>query len=225
MVGVLHTWTRELRDPPHVPDRVPGGGLTAEDRWLPARPDCLVHIQPRSVLCRAKFRDARHQTDLVPRVDAPVWNTDGVVHCEPVGRGAEACRSRAPDIVRVAISHHRLLTRQAGYVTCQDKESATDQVNTWTRPAEALMRRLLPHGWPARCITVRYDGVLSPTNRHVLTRARALLGAGTVDAETTGHHRPPLEPTAARALPRCPTCGSTWIRVQTLRPQGRSPPR
>jgi hypothetical protein len=58
----------------------------------------------------------------------------------------------------------------------------------------------------------------------VLTRARELLGAGTVEADTTGHHRHPIDPTDARALPRCPTCGSTLILVQTLRPQGRSPP-
>lgn len=224
MVGVLHPWTRDLRSHPHVHDIAPGGGLTADDRWLPSRPDVLVHITPLSVLFRAKFRDARHTTDLFPLVDAQGWNTDGVVHCAPVGRGAEALRYLAPDILRGAISNHRILTRQEGYVTCQDKASATDPVKPWTLPAEACIRRFRPHVLPARCIKVRYDGLLSPTNRHVLTRARELLGAGTVEADTTGHHRHPIEPTEARALPRCPTCASTLIRVQTRRPQGRSPP-
>jgi len=224
MVGVLHTWTRALRYHPHVQYIVPGGGLTADDRWLPSRPDFLVHIKPLSVLFRAKFRDARHKTDLVPLVDAQVWNKDWVVHCEPVGRGAEAFRYLAPSIFRVAISNNRIRTLQEGRVTFQDKESATNQVNTCTLPAEECMRRFLQHVLPARCIKVRYDGLLSPTNRHVLTRARELLGAGTVEADTTGHHRHPIDPTEARALPRCPTCGSTLIRVQTLRPQGRSPP-
>jgi hypothetical protein len=224
MVGVLHTGTRDRRSPPHVHDIAPGGGLTADDRWLPSRPDVLVHITPLSVLFRAKFRDARHKTALFPLVEAQVWNTDGVVHCAPGGRGAEACRSLAPYSFRGAISHNRILTLQEGYVTCQSKESATDQVKTWTLPAEACIRRFLPHVLPARFLKVRYDGLLSPTNRHVLTRARELLGAGTVDADTTGHHRHPIEPTEARALPRCPTCGSTLILVQTRRPQGRSPP-
>lgn len=224
MVGVLQTWTRDLRYHPQVHDIVPGGGLTADDRWLPSRPDFLVHIKPLSVLCRTTFRDARHKTDLFPLVDAQVWNKDWVVHCEPVGRGAEAFRSLAPYSFRVAISHNRILTRQEGHVTLQDKESATDQVNPCTLPAAECMRRFLQHVLPARFIKVRYDGWLRPTNRHVLTRARALLGAGTVEADTTGHHRPPIDPTDARALPRCPTCGRTLIRVQTLRPQGRSPP-
>ena len=224
MVGGLQTWTRDLRDHPHVPYRVPGGGLTADDRWLPSRPDVLVHIKPLSVRFRATFRDARHTTDLGPRVEAPVWTKEWVVHCEPVGRGAEAFRSLAPDIFRVAISNNRRLTRQEGYVTVQSKDSATDQVTPCTLPAAECMRRFLPHVLPARFITVRYDGLLSPTNRHGLTRASERLGAGPVEADTTGHHRPPIEPTEARALPRCPTCGSTWSLVQTLRPQGRSPP-
>jgi Putative transposase/Transposase zinc-binding domain len=224
MVGVLHPWTRDLRYHPHVHDIVPGGGLTADDRWLPSRPDFLVHVKPLSVLFRATFRDALHKTDLFPLVDAPVWHKDWVVHCEPVGHGAEAFRYLAPYIFRVAISHNRILTLQEGAVTFQDKESATDPVNTCTLPAEECIRRFLQHVLPARFLKVRYDGLLSPTNRQVLTRARERLGAGTAEAETTGHHRYPIEPPDARALPRCPRCGSTLILVQTLRPQGRSPP-
>jgi Putative transposase len=177
------------------------------------------------VLFRAKFRDHLQKTDLFPFVDAQVWHKDWGVHCEPVGRGEEAFRYLAPYIFWVAISHNRILTLQEGDVTFQHKDSATNQVTTCTLPAEEFMRRFLQHVLPARFIKVRYYGLLSPTNRHVLHRARELRGAGTVDADTTGHHRDRIEPTAARALPRCPTCGSPLIRVQTLRPQGRSPPR
>jgi hypothetical protein len=225
MGGVRHTWTRDRRDHPPVHDLVPGGGLTADGRWLPSRHDCLVHVQPWSGLFRAQCRDHRHKTDLCPCVEAPVWNQDGVGHGAPVGRGEDALRSLAPDILRVASSHHRLLTRPAGHVTVQDKDAATDQVNPWTLPAEACMRRVLQHVRPARCLQVRYDGVLRPTNRPGLHRARARRGADPVDAETPGRHRARIEPTAARARPRGPTCGRTVRRVHTLRPQGRSPPR
>jgi len=132
MVGGLHTWTRALRYHPPGHDLVPGGGLTAADRGLPARPASLGHVQPLSGLFRAKCRDARHQTDLCPLVDAPVWHQDGVVHGAPVGRGAEAFRYLAPDLFRVALSNNRLLTRQEGHVTVQDQASATDQVTPWT---------------------------------------------------------------------------------------------
>ena len=35
MVGVLHTWTRDLRYHPHVHDIVTGGGLAGNGRWRP----------------------------------------------------------------------------------------------------------------------------------------------------------------------------------------------
>ena len=78
MVGVLHTWTRDRRYHPHVHYRVPGGELSADDRWLPSRSDVLVHVKPLSVLFRAKFQDALLKTDLFPLVDAQVWNKDWV---------------------------------------------------------------------------------------------------------------------------------------------------
>jgi hypothetical protein len=224
MVGGLHPWPRARRDPPPGHSRVPGGGRTAADRGLLSRPALLGHLKPLSGLCRATFRAARPQTALFPRVEAPVWTKDGVVHWEPVGRGAEACRYLAPDSLRGALSHHRSLTRHEGHVTLQSKASATAQVNTGTLPAEALMRRCRPHVRPASFIQGRDDGVRSPTTRQVRTRARERRGAGTGDAEPTGHHRHPIEPPEARALPRGPTCGSTLILVQTRRPQGRSPP-
>ena len=35
LVGVLHTWTRDLRYHPHVHYIVTGGGLAGDGRWLP----------------------------------------------------------------------------------------------------------------------------------------------------------------------------------------------
>jgi hypothetical protein len=224
MVGVLHTWTRDLRYHPHVHYIVPGGGLTADGRWLPSRQDFLVPVKPLSVLFRAKFRDALQKTDLFPLVDEQVWHKDWVVHCEPVGHGEEAFRYLAPYIFRVAISNNRILTLQEGAVTFQYKESATDEVKRCTLPAVEFIRRFLQHVLPARFIKVRYYGLLSPTNRHLLNTARELLGTDTVEADSTGHHRDRIEPTDAPAMPRCPTCGSPLILVQTLRPKGRSPP-
>ena len=224
MVGVLPTWPRDRRDPPHVHDSVPGGGLTADGRWLPSRRDVLVPVKPLAVLFRAKCRAALPTTDLFPLGDEQVWPKDWVVHCEPVGHGEAACRSLAPSIFRVAIRHNRIRTWQAGDVTFPSQESATDEGTICTRPAVECMRRFRQHVRPARVIKVRDDGLLSPTNRQVRNTARALLGTGTVEADSTAHHRARREPTAAPSLPRCPMCGSPLRLGQTLRPKGRSPP-
>jgi hypothetical protein len=102
-----------------VHDLVAGGGLSAEDTWLPSRHDVLVHVTPLSVLFRAKFRDHLQKTELFPRVDAHVWHKDWVVHCKPVGSGAAAFRYLAPDIFRVAISNKHIRTLEDGHITFQ----------------------------------------------------------------------------------------------------------
>jgi hypothetical protein len=224
MAGVLHTWTRDRRSHPHAHSIVPGGGRTADGRWLPPRQDFRVPVTPLSALFRAKCRDARHKTALCPRIDAQVWPKDWVVHWEPVGHGAEACRDLAPDSFRVAIRNNRILTWPAGSVTLPDTEAAAAEVTSGPLPAGECMRRFRQPVLPARCITVRDDGLLRPTTRHVLNPARALLDPGTVEADSTGHHRDRREPTEAPSMPRCPTCGRPVILGQTLRPTGRSPP-
>jgi hypothetical protein len=170
MVGVLQTWTRDLRYHPHVHDIVAGGGRSAEDTWLPSRQDFLVHVTPLSMLFRAKFRDHLKKTELFPLVDAHVGHKDWVVHCKPVGSGAEAFRYLAPYIFRVAIRNKHLLKLEDGHVTFQYKDSATHQTPSTTVPAQEFIRRFLQHVLPDRFINVRYDGFLSPGNRHLLTK-------------------------------------------------------
>jgi hypothetical protein len=68
MVGVLHTWTRQLSYHPHLHFLVTGGGLTAAGTWRSARPDFLLHQKPLALIFRAKLRDALKQTGLFPQV-------------------------------------------------------------------------------------------------------------------------------------------------------------
>jgi Putative transposase/Transposase zinc-binding domain len=224
LVGVRHPWTRELCYHPHAHDSVDGGGLSAEGTWRSSRQDFLVPVTPRAVSFRAECRAPRHKTDRFSRVDDSLWNKAWVVHCEPVGTGKEACNYRAPYLLRVALSHHRLLKLAEDQVTLQYKDSATAQGSIGTVPAEACMRRFLQHVLPDRCINVRDDGFLSPGNRHGRTRIQELLGASTVETHTPGQPHEVNDPTNTRDARRCPTGGSRLILVETLRPKSRWPP-
>jgi len=224
MVGVLHTWTRDLRYHPHVHYIVAGGGLSAEDTWLPSRQDFLVHVTPLSVLFRAKFRDHLKKTELFPLVDAHIWTKDWVVHCKPVGSGAEAFRYLAPYIFRVAISNKHILKLEDGHVTFQYKDSATHRTQSTTVPAQEFIRRFLQHVLPDRFLKVRYYGFLSPGNRHLLTQVSQLCGASIVETTTTNQHPAVKESPNTRDAPRCPQCGNILLLVETLRPTTRSPP-
>lgn len=221
MVGVLHTWTRDLFYHPHTHYIATGGGLSDDGRWLDSRPDFLVHVKPLSILFRAKFRDQLKKTDLFPLVDQHTWNKDWVVHCQPVGTGEAAFKYLAPYIFRVAISNKRILKLEDGRVTFSYKESATDQVKFSTISAEEFIRRFLQHVLPDHFVKVRYYGLLSPANRRLLEKARELLGASTIDNSTSTQSQQNNEPSAA---PRCPTCGGILKLVQRLKPQTRWPP-
>jgi Putative transposase/Transposase zinc-binding domain len=174
MVGVLHTWTRQLLYHPHVHYIATGGGLTDAGRWRSSRQDFLVPVKALSRIFRAKFRDQLKKSELFALVAAGVWRKDWVVHSEPVGSGAQAFQYLAPYIFRVAISNNRLRKLEQGNVTFSYKESATDQLKRCTVTAEEFIRRFLQHVLPPRFIKVRYYGLLSPAHRQLLLKARQL---------------------------------------------------
>jgi hypothetical protein len=227
MVGVLHTWGRNLSYHPHVHYLVPGGGWSKEDKqWLPARRNFFVPVKALSILFRAKFRDALRQMDLFDQIPAAVWQQDWVVHCKPVGKGVGALKYLAPYIFRVAISNRRILKATNGNVTFRYRESDTGKWRTCTLVAEEFLRRFLQHVLPKGFVKVRYYGLFSPSWRQCLPMLREAL---TVPADEEGcaaalaslAHVVPALPVAT--LP-CPQCGQPMQWVKRLRPSARCPP-
>jgi hypothetical protein len=218
IVGVLHTWTRQLLYHPHVHYLVTGGGLTADGRWRAARKDFLVPVKALSRIFRAKFRDQLKKTELFAQAKPRVWRKDWVVHSEPVGSGEPAFKYLAPYIFRVAISNHRLRKLEHGHVTFSYKESATDQLKSAQVTAAEFIRRFLQHVLPPRFIKVRYYGLLSPKHRQLLQRARQLLAAAT--GKLMSKDLKLIEPGAPL---RCPHCGGPLTLLSPLAPRGRAP--
>jgi hypothetical protein len=217
MVGVLHTWTRQLLYHPHVHYIVTGGGLSQKGSWRQSRPHFLVPVKALSIIFRAKLRDHLKKTQLFALVDPRVWTKAWVVHCEPVGTGETAFKYLAPYIFRVAISNNRLRKIADGRVTFSYKESATDQLKSCQVTGEEFIRRFLQHVLPPRFIKVRYYGLLSPRTRHLLEKARSLLASGRT--KTTA----PIAKEPSEA-PRCPHCGNQLTLLRTIRPRGGFPP-
>ena len=78
---------------------------------------------------------------------------------------------------------------------------------------------------PKRFIKVRYYGLLSPRNRHLLVKARALLGVKekSQDDASSNPVAAALKQIEMRAC-RCLQCGTIMMLVNTLAPQNRAPP-
>jgi Putative transposase/Transposase zinc-binding domain len=227
MLGVLQTWTRDMRFHPHVHYLVPALVLAPDGtlRW-PSNPAFLLPAKPLAILFRAKLRAALRQTNLYAHIPRETWQQAWVVDCRAVGSGAAALTYLAPYIFRVALSNNRIVDVQDDRVTFRYRDGDTKQIRTCTLPALAFIRRFLQHVLPKGFVKVRYYGLFRVGNRRVLEQVRAglsLLGqTGPSCAPTLAASRPSLP--SAPAVLRCPACGQSMQLVQTIPRQSRAPP-
>ena len=222
MVGVLHTWGRQLNYHPHVHYLVPAGGLSVDgEHWISTQHNFLVPVKALSILFRAKFRDALKKTDLFDLVPAEVWQQNWISHCKPVGKGEGALKYLAPYIFRVAISNRRILKIADGKVTFRYRKSDTGTWRTCTVSVEEFLRRFLQHVLPKGFVKVRYYGLFSPSRRHLLPLIQLWLGFDSFDQETQSTQ---AETDSTPAIVACPTCGHAMRWIQKVRPRGRCPP-
>ena len=220
LIGVLHTWARNLTYHPHVHYLVPAGGLAEDGRtWLPGRKSFLLPVKPLSILYRAKFREALRRKDWFGEVPAEVWTQDWVVHCQPVGSGVAALKYLAPYIFRVALNNGRIRRFAGGKVTFSYRDSRNGETRSCTLGAEEFIRCFLQHVLPKGFVKVRYYGFFSSGKRRLLAAIRRLLGKFNPVNTSQGRakrNRPEL---------RCPACGRAMRWLQSLKPRPRPPPR
>jgi DNA-directed RNA polymerase subunit RPC12/RpoP len=225
MVGVLHTWGRNLSYHPHVHYVVPAGGLSADGtQWVTSRHNFLVPVRALSVLFRAKFRDALRQTGLFDQVSAEIWQQDWVVHCKPVGKGEGALKYLAPYIFRVALSNRRILKVAHGHVTFRYRESDTGRWRTCTLTAEEFLRRFMQHVLPKGFVKVRYYGLFSHSLRHQLPLIRYALAVAGGDTPALPEVTAGTHSVKSGTQVRCPRCGHPMRWITRLRPSARCPP-
>lgn len=218
MVGVLHTWGRNLAYHPHVHYLVPGGGLSTDGQgWLPARHNFLLPVRALSRVFRGKLQQALRRTDCYARIPATVWQQDWVVHCEAVGSGLNALKYLAPYIFRVAISNNRILKLEGDRVTFRYRATETGAEKRCTLGAEEFIHRFLQHVLPKGFVKVRYYGFFAATRRARLASVRQHLGALTApspSAETLSQ----TNQTQALCKRLCPRCGQPMLLQHTLAP-------
>ena len=228
MVGVLQTWTRDLRYHPHIHYLVPAGALAPDgSRWLAAKGQFLVHVKPLAALFRGKVRAGLRQLKLEKEVASEAWSKPWVVDCRAVGSGQAALKYLAPYIFRVALSNNRIVRVVNDQVTFRYRDGDTKKTRTCTLPAEQFIGRFLQHVLPKGFVKVRSFGLFRSGNRPLLTKVRemlaatevacpvALIAAGTVETAVAA----PAQP-----ISHCPACGAVMQVTHVPRPTSRSPP-
>ena len=225
LVGVLHTWTRNLIFHPHVHYLAPGGGLHSDGKtWLPARRGFFLPVRALSKLFRAGFRRGLQKTNLFEQVPSKVWTQAWVVHCQPVADGQAALKYLAPYIHRVAISNRRLLafedrgSMESSQVTFQYRASDTGQLKKCTLAVEQFFQRFLQHVLPQAFVKVRYFGFFGASVRSKLAALQQRFGSQVHDSpEQQSASSQSTDETSSKIL--CPACRLPMIFQKNLSPQ------
>ncbi len=149
MLGVLQTWTRDLRYHPHIHYLVPGVGVAPTGAVvLPPASDFLVPVRPLALLFRSKLRAALCQTVLYHQLPAEVWQLDWVVDCRPVGTGEAVLKYLAPYIFRVALSNNRIVAVEDDQVRFRYQHGQSRETRISTLPVQEFIQRFLQHVLP-----------------------------------------------------------------------------
>ena len=227
MVGVLHTWGRNLAYHPHIRYLVPGGGIAPDgNTWLATCHPFLLPVKALSLIFRGKLRDALQKTPYYKYIPSKVWQQKWVVHCESVGSGLGALKYLAPYIFRVAISNNRILKLENDLVTFRYRDTDSGADKHCTLGAEDFIHRFLQHVLPKGFVKVRYYGLFSPGKRQILTTLRQRLtedvDALPVDSlEECSRSKTSATTTQSHV---CPVCGHPMQPGPFLYPSGLSPP-
>jgi len=167
MIGVLHTWSRDMGYHPHVHFLMPAG-LVSKDRsqWLPIAKKFLVPKAMLSTIFRARFMKIARKE--LPEIKFPqsIWKKSWVVHPKCIEYGVQGAKTvleyLARYIFRIAITNNRIEADNNGKITFRYQNSKTNKWKKMTLAASEFIRRFLQHVLPLGFHKVRTYGFLTP---------------------------------------------------------------
>jgi len=240
ILAVLHTWSRTLEYHPHAHLLVTAGGLTADGSWItPAHQRFLMPGYALSQLFRAKLRDALGRAGLdreIQEIDPRIWQRAWTVHIQQIGTGEQATLYLSRYIYRVALTNDRLERFEHERVTFRYTHARTQETRRQSLPAQVFIGRFLQHVLPRSFAKVRSYGLLSPSRRGDLERARQLLVShpathatcwaspteGLMDGAASSARPSPSPPNSASQV--CPVCQRGQLRWVEQLQRSRAPP-
>lgn len=215
MLGVLHTWSRQLVYHPHVHYIVAGAGLSEDGlRWRRLKdPQFFL---PEKVLAR-RFRTRllevlkQEHPALLARVPGCVWRKEWVVDCLAVGTGERALGYLSTYVYRTALTSARIVADDERGVTFRFRNSEDGRYKTVTVSGEEFVRRFVQHVLPKGFQRVRYYGWWSAAAKGRWERIEALLD----------WKRPAVPVRAPIPPPECPHCRQPMLWAGEM---ARAPP-
>ena len=228
---VLHTWTRELLDHPHVHVIVSAGGLAlAGGEFIHVKKYLFPYDMMGAVL-RAKMLEALSRlrdkgtfpelsdatfNALMASLKRQKWN----VHAEePFHKSTHVIQYLGRYTHRIGIANSRLVNVTDDAVTFRTKNG-----QTITLPPVEFLWRFLQHVLPPRFHKIRHAGLYASTRPGGRRdQARAALIASGVSVSRPEDPRTTLKALEQEAM-RCPICGGQLHRIRLSPERPRAPP-
>lgn len=170
MIGVLHTWSRDMNYHPHIHFLIPAGVISKKRlEWRPIkRKKFLVPMGMLSKIFRARFMKIARK--MLPEIKFPqsLWKKQWVVYPRFINYGNQkVLEYLARYIFRIAITNNRIMADNDGKITFKYQDSRTNDWKKMTLPALEFMRRFLQHVLPLGFHKVRTYGFLTPKYKEV----------------------------------------------------------
>jgi hypothetical protein len=140
---------------------------------------------------------------LLEQIDPQVWTIPWNVHSQAHHYSHSAFTYLAPSVCRVAISNHRLVSRQDRTVPCTYRKVGSTRLRTAHLDVMELLRPCLQHVLPEGFMQVRHFGCLHARCAVPLATLRLLIGQA-----PPGKDQPPPRPPPPPRVARRPTCGA-----------------
>jgi len=227
-IGMLQTWTQDLRLHPHIHYIVPAIGLDSKGRlrrpkrkgWL-AKGDVFAS-RLKTHLLKAIKKEGALSREAIQQLWKIDWNCD----VKNFGDGANAFKYLGGYVCKGPISDSRILGVSNSKVRFATKDRDTGETVPVEIEAVEFVRRYLQHALPGGFHAIRYHGFLHPRSRRKLASIREQLGAKAppkAKASETEQEpmlcprcRKPMEMTAqlSRAPPWERTIPRIWLRRQ-----------
>jgi hypothetical protein len=218
---VLHTWTRELLEHPHVHVLVTAGGLAPNGTFKRIRKKVLLHVKPLVMLFKGKMIDALRtlrEEGVIVMSDgafgtlmASLKAQDWVVYLKKTFHQPEKTLQYLGRYThRVGISNSRLIEVTDDKVTFKSKGG-----RTVTLHPVAFLQRFVRHVLPDRFKKIRHAGLYAAPK--ALAKARATLGRPPSPMNPPPTWAEALFMLTGRDVAHCSGCGAVLLRIELPR--------
>lgn len=246
MISILHTWGQNLSLHPHIHAIVPGGGITASDKWKAARGKgkFLFSVKAMSKVFRARFvaalskawtagklPDKGVQGQVIDdvgfgRLRQDLYRRPWVIYAKrPFAGPQQVIEYLGRYTHRIAISNHRLQAIKDGQVRFAYKHyrKGGKQASMQLK-AEEFLRRFCLHILPARFVRIRHFGFLAANQKgEALGLIRKELGVSAPESQVDPGWKQLLKSSTGIDIDQCPRCKSGTMKLIDELP--RAPPR